>query len=730
MALRYITLCALVAGASTIAPAAHAADAPPAAADSGEPALEAITVTAQRRTENLQDVPIAVTAVSATQLAANGITDLEDLALVVPGLTFSNTQGNATPRLRGVGSSAFGPGIEPETAVYVDGVYYASSESSLFSFNNIEQVAVLKGPQGTLFGRNAVAGLVQITTKDPTQEFHGDVSAGYGSYRTETGSVYVTGGLTDTLAADFALQATHQGEGYGRNLATGAEANKIDHEIAARSKFLWKPAEGTRVALTLDYADSAGSTNDIRLDRGTTPGAGTGPAYGGSPWDIAADNQPYTVVTSKGAAVKVDQDFGTLRFSSISAYRTLDYHNTFDLDATAAPFQAFAQEQHDRQISQEFQLQSPRSSAIQWTTGFFYFNSRGSYAPLDLLLTGGPTGNPQFPVNLISTQTVERTKSYALYGQATKEILPQTNLTLGIRDTQENRSLDGTQTVDIFTTTPVAVVSTPAGNKISSNKPTWRVSLDHHFTDAVMSYLSYNRGYKSGGFNAGSVTDAPFKPETLDAFELGTKTELLNRRLSVNAAGFYYDYKNIQTQYIEPGGAIGILNGAKAKIYGLDADLSAAVTTHFKVNAGIEMLHSKFASFPTDAPLSTAAGGVPVVLGSATGHELPIAPKFTESLGGNYSLPIAVGVVDVNAAVDRNSGWYTEVDNVVRQPAFTMVNAAVRWTSPDATTDVSLWGDNLSNEAVRTNGTTISYGNHVSAYAPPRTYGVKLNYRF
>ncbi len=719
-----------VASASTtIVGIAGAADAPQTA-ESAEPALEAITVTAQRRSENLQDVPIAVTAVSATQLAANGINDLEDLALVVPGLTFSNTQGNATPRLRGVGSSAIGPGIEPETAVYVDGVYYASSESSLFSFNNIEQVAVLKGPQGTLFGRNAVAGLVQITTKDPTQEFHGNVSAGYGNYRTETGSVYVTGGLTDTLAADLALQATHQGEGYGRNLATGAEANKIDHEISARSKFLWKPADGTRVALTLDYADSAGSTNDIRLDQGTVPGAGTGPAYGGSPWDISADNQPYTVVTSKGAALKIDQELGLLRFSSISAYRTMDYHNTFDLDATPTPFQAFVQEQHDRQISQEFQLQSPRSSPLQWTTGFFYFNSRGAYAPLDLLLTGGPTGNPQFPVNIISTATVQHTESYALYGQVTKEILPQTNLTLGIRDTQENRSLDGTQTVDIFTTTPVAVIPTPAGDKISSNKPTWRVSLDHHFSDTVMSYASYNRGYKSGGFNAGSVTDAPFKPETLDAFELGTKTELLNRRVSLNGAAFYYDYKNIQTQYIEPGGAIGILNGAKAKIYGLDADLSAAVTTHLKVNAGIEMLHSKFASFATNAPTSTASGGVPVVLGSATGHELPIAPKFTESLGGNYSLPIAVGVIDLNAAVDRNSGWYTEVDNVVRQAAFTTVNAALRWTSPDATTDVSLWGDNLSNEAVRTNGTTVSYGTHVSAYAPPRTYGVKFGYRF
>ncbi len=715
----------------TAAAPAYAADVDSASQPpNAEPVLDAITVTAQRRSENLQDVPIAVSAVSSAQLEASGITDLRDLSLLVPGLTFSNTQGNATPRLRGVGSSAVGPGIEPEIAVYVDGVYYASSEASLFSFNNIDQVAVLKGPQGTLFGRNAVGGLVQITTREPTQDFHGNVSVGYGNYQTETGSLYVAGGLSETLTADFALQATHQGEGYGRNLATGQDVNKLDHEVSARSKFVLKPADGTKIALTFDYSDTAGSTNVIRLDKGTVPGAGTGPAYGGSPWDISADYAPYTVVTSKGVALKVDQDAGAFKFSSITAYRTMDYHNGLDLDSTATAFQAIEQMQRDRQITQEFQLQSAASSGLQWTTGFFYFNSRGAFEPLDLLLTGGPTNNPGFPVNVVATATVQRTESYALYGQATYEVLPRTNLTLGVRDTQENRSLDGAQTVDIFSTTPVAVIPTPVGNKISENKPTFRISLDHHFTDDLMSYASYNRGYKSGGFNAGSVTDAPFKPETLDAFELGAKSDLANRRVTVNAAGFYYNYKNIQTQYIEPSGAIGILNGAKAVIYGLDTDLSAAVTSQFKMNAGLELLHSRFGSFPTNAPLSTTAGGVPVVLGSATGHQLAVAPKVTASLGGDYTVPLPAGSLDMNAALDRSSGWYTEVDNRVRQDAFTEVNAALRWTSPDTRVKVSLWGNNLSNEAIRTNGTTSSYGNHVSAYAPPRTYGVKFDYDF
>ncbi|MET3762285.1 TonB-dependent receptor [Sphingomonas sp. UYEF23] len=689
--------------------------------------LADIIVTAQRRSENLQTVPIAVAAVSSEQLTAAGITSLQNLRVLVPGLSFSNIQNNVTPRLRGIGSSTAGPGIEPGVAVYVDGVYYASATGALFSFNNVEQVSVLKGPQGTLFGRNAVAGLVQVTTRDPTQEFALQASAGYGNYNTSTGSLYVAGGLAPDVALDLAALVKFQGDGYGRNITLNRDTKRTDHDINLRSKLVFTPGADTKIVLSGDYSNTKGTQGTNRLELGTTPAPGTGPVYGGSVWDVAGDLEGFNNVESGGGSLKIEQGLGHLNLLSITAYRKLYYANALDLDATSTPFQGIQDVQRDQQFSQELQLQSASGGKFKWTVGAFYFKANSKYDPLDVRLLGALI-DPMFPLTTIRTFGEQRTESIAGYGQASYEVLPATTLTVGLRYTAETRKADVTRTLGL---TSGAFIPVPQEQHDSATfrKPTFRASLDHQFTD-VLVYASFNRGFKSGGFNAGQLGAAPFSPEVLDAYETGLKSTLFDRHLTANASVFYYDYSNIQIQRIEQDGSLGIINGAKARAYGLDVDLAAKLGGGFRLTGGIELLSTKFGSFPA-APLSTLQGGTPVRVAPATGNRLPIAPTFTGTLGSDYTYALASGAkLNANATVSYNSGWFTEPDNQIRQPRFVQVNGKLRWTSANDHYSLSVWTDNLTQAKVRANATTVAFGNHVASFAPPRTFGFTAGYKY
>jgi len=210
--------------------------------------VQEIIVTAQRRKERLQDVPIVVSAFAGDQLEAAGVQSTLDLAAVTPGLEFGTQAAYGQPFLRGVGTVANGPGVESPVALYVDGIYYGAMIGSVLTLNNIEQVEVLKGPQGTLFGRNATGGLIQITTKDPTQKFGGYVDAGYGSYNTATGDLYVSGGATHSVAADLSVHYQDQGTGFGRNAFTNSEVNKTK-DLSVRSKWVFTPSDATSIKL-------------------------------------------------------------------------------------------------------------------------------------------------------------------------------------------------------------------------------------------------------------------------------------------------------------------------------------------------------------------------------------------------------------------------------------------------------------------------------------------------
>jgi iron complex outermembrane receptor protein len=699
-----------------------AADADVASVDastSGE--LAEVVVSAQRRSEKLQDVPISVEAFNSNELASAGITGTADLPVLTPGLVFGSQAGTAQPFLRGVGTVAVGPGIENPVALYVDNVYYGAAAAGIMSFNNIEQVEVDKGPQGTLFGRNATGGLIQVTTKDPSQTFGGVVSATYGDYATTGSDLYVTGGITADLAADFAVHFQHQGDGFGESVVTGEPVAKTQ-DLAARNKWLLKTDDGTKLTLILDY-DVTHFIPNYTQAPGTTP---LGPLPTPlSSQDIAGLYQPYGDTHEGGASLTVQHDLDFARFVSISAYRRsvlslqgaaqLTADPEFGIDAVSIL--------NNAQISQEFQLLSLPDSRINWTAGTYLYKDDAGFSP-----TNVTTGGLIAPLTYFDVYDHQKAYSAALYGQATTEVADATNLTTGLRYTVERRDFRGSETLGFSDDSSQVVPD--AEHKIF-DKPTWRVALDHHFASDVMGYVSYNRGFKSGGFNDALFPTSEFSPEVLDAYELGEKTTLLDHHLSLDAAGFFYKYKNIQAfQYFENGSAY-VYNAGAAQLYGLDLDAKFKVSERLSITGGVEAMHSEYTSFPT-AAISTPipGGGTAYSIGSAKGHRLPLTPRITLNISGDYAIPLGTfGELDLNAVYSYSDGFFGEADNRLRQPAYHVVNAQTSWNSADQLYTVRFWGKNLTNAAY-TSALGSQPNGDFAVFNPPRTYGITVSRKF
>jgi iron complex outermembrane receptor protein len=706
----------------------RAVPAEPAAGD--EASLETITVNAQKRVEKLEDVPITVNAFDATELQRSGIESVNDLGTVVPGLVYADVVGYGLPYLRGVGTTATGPGFENPVATYVDGVYYASQGAAALTFNNIASVEVDKGPQGTLFGRNTTGGAIQITTLDPSRDFGGKVEVGYGNYDTVTTRGYVTGALASNLAADLAFNYSDQGDGYGKNLANGADVDKTD-DLGLRSKLLYTPGDATRMTLILDYTR-------VHFIPTLAPAPGTTPQFdpplSSNPRDVYGSPQPWGVTTQMGISMTIAHELASATFTSITAFRNTLYESLFDSTMTAVPgtlFYLVGEEPH-RQASQEFQLASHAGGPIDWVSGAYLYWERAGY--LDPTFIGGSSFDYFGIPHGILQAPDDKSYSAALYGQGTYHFTPATALTLGLRYTDEYKNDEFVQTIpDFFSVTTV-------GSDRNFTNLSWRMALQHSFDDDLMGYFSYNRGYKSGGFNDG----VPFQPERLDAFEVGEKAEFLNQRVRLNTSLFYYLYDNIQT-VTYPNGSLDVTNGGRARLYGLDFDTEMAVTTSLKLSLGFEALEAKYTSFP-DASFSVpipvipygqpgyggpTSGGTTYITkpGGAYGYQLPKAPKFTGTLAADYSTLVGSAKVAFNATYSYDSGWYGESDNRLHQPAYGLLNSSLSVGTADDGWVLKLWGKNLTDKlyaaflASETNGDEVQW-------APPRTYGFTVTRKF
>jgi iron complex outermembrane recepter protein len=764
----------MVSYAGAQQPAASAGSTQAANENNGE--LEEITVTANRRAENLQNVPIAITAVTASQFAQANITSTADIGMLVPGLNFQVGELNASPYIRGVGTSAANAGADNSVQTYVDGVLISGFNGGLQALNNIEQIEVDKGPQGTLFGRNTTGGVVNITTKTPTQEFHSDSMVSYGNYNTLSATEYVTGGIASNLAADLAAYYSNQSDGWGKNLFTGSDVYK-ENDKAARTKWVFTPTGQDTVTLTADYSVLISSVMGAETiipgtytnwGPGTTtaaqrPDMAAGVASGailpsfvtgtptthppGSPYNVDVSVNPYARWWQWGGSLKWNHDFGPVSLNYIGAYRDYRENLIWSPSPTAGVQQIAGWGNGTTELSQELQVLSAKSSPIHWVGGIFFLHDAVKYVD-PFFIEGSSIAGVTAPgsdfsrVNFYGEQS---TVSYAPYGQVTFPIpfVPRTDLTLGARYTHDTKDVTGTTT---FNTGPLYLGFLPPANQPQTNvgsiagedtftKTTYRVALDHQFTDDVMAYVSYNTGFKSGGYNMIPPSPQAYNPETLGAWETGLKTEFLNRRLRLNASAFYYNWSDLQVTVYENTSAVTV-NAAKARLYGLDLDLQAKPTDALTVSGGFELLKDYFTSYPDaifNVPQSLAQGGGTIgVVESAKGNKLPYAPDATANISVDYRIPLPMGTLGLNVSDYYSTGFRTTADNFIGQRAYDVLNSQIEWALPDRHTSFAVWGKNLTDKiyATQVRANNNPGGFQVQTLAAPRTYGVSVRYAF
>jgi len=697
----------------------------------GADTLAEIIVTAQKRAENLQDVPIAITAVSGAALQAANVVTANDLPTVVSGLSIGNTALYFQPHLRGIGTAAFGPDVENPVALYVDGVYYPSQLEAPTDLVDVSQISVLKGPQGTLFGRNSTGGVIQMMTKDPEQSFGGEAQTSLDDYFTSRNYVYVTGGITADLAANASFRYTTQGNGWGRNVYDGEQVERDNKDLTARTKWVYTPAEETTIRLNMDY-----SNVDNSLGGNFAPAPGTRALFPGyvatsNPYDVDTYQTGFNHNQSGGISLSVQQGLGFADFISISSFRSYAFYDNLVVSLTPVPGINITDVENGRDITEELQLVSKNNKFVQWVTGVYLFHNEGSINPVNTYLHGLLAPTPfSFGDQEVSDTLV--TKSVAPYAQATIEVAPRWHVTLGVRDTWEERTLNGSISGFLENGIPIGLLAPYFNEESRIDLPSYRAALDYKLTDDILTYVSYNRSFKSGGFNGNNPANAPYLPEILNAYEIGLKSESLDHRLRLNLAPFYYDYKNIQvTNYI--GALVNFYNGASAKLYGIDLDASFQVTRSFQLSATAEELHSDFTSFPkADFSTPLPFGGLVQYTASAAGNQLPYAPRFTFDIGGDYVVELAeAGKIDLNITNEYNNGYFSEADNYLRQPAYDFLNTSASWISPDERLNVKLWGRNLLNKAVESELVTGPPEGYAVDYSyPPRTYGFTLLYKF
>lgn len=701
-----------------------------------------IIVTAQKRAENQQDVPIAITAVSASTLEKVGITDTSDLKNVAPSLNFSTAVGGfGLPRIRGVGSTGTGPGVENPVATYIDGVYVSSPIGALTNLNDIEQVAVLKGPQGTLFGRNATGGLIQITTKKPSDTPTANVRIGYGNYQTMTASAYVSGGLTDGLSASIAAKYENRDKGFGTNVATGNDI-LTQRSFSVRGKLLWELSDATTVQLTGDYSTVEGVNPAFRPISKNVRGL----FAGGGQRDIDSDFDPWLDSRQYGGSIDISHDFGGVSVKSVSAYRKMRLYVKFDPDGTTesdwvgipganTPPLGFAHgfqienTQIDEQFTQELQLLSDDDGAVTWVLGGFYMWSKGRFDP-----SRSRTAFSNLFSRYTDVTASQTLNSLAAFAQGTYHIGKATNLTAGIRYTHDKREADGIRVTYAADGVPLAVQTPPQGVVESYAdtfpKMTWRLSLDHRFSPQVMAYASYNRGFRSAAYVVGnfglatSITNKVLKPEVVDAYEVGLKTDLLDRRLRFNISGYYYDQKNVQVMQIQ-NGIQNVYNADGAKIYGVDADFIVQPFEHFSITGGVNWTHARYMNF-TNAQITTpnTAGGNMLSTGDASGKRLQNVPDWTLSTGASYD----IGPVTISANYYHNDGWAADPDNRVRQSAYDVIDGSINWQVGGGAS-ISIWGKNLTNSFYFQQLGASNFADN-GVQASPRTYGMTLGFNF
>lgn len=741
-------ICGLLVTTGLTSTAASAQD---AATNGGDAQLQDIVVTAQRRSERLQDTPVAVSAFNAETLKSSGVANLADLSHVAPSLQVSSTAGVYLPFLRGVGNNNGSLGNESSVATYIDDVYYTRLATAYLELGSIDRVEVLNGPQGTLFGRNSSGGAIQMFSKDPGRDAEVNATIGYANFDKISGQFYASAPLTDTLAWNISVGGSDQRDGWGKSLSTGQDAN-LGWFVTVRSKLVWEPADGTRIKLVGFYAKSRsdiGSVQDFYEGTfGVSPG-GTSVLTSlknskDTFYDTRLDHRPDSSEEGYGGSLRIDQDISFADLVSISAFRKSDGVYRTDLDYSGQPFYNADLGDRDDQITQEIQVKSKAGSKINWIFGAYYLHWKAGYNPA---IGYGDLFNlfvaPGTQLTFFSEQIVN---SYSGFAQATAPLGAKTNLTVGARYTHDKITGYGEQNYVIPGVGEVSAaapgIANPFTDRTKTNAFTYRVALDHHFTDDVMAYASVSRGFKAGAYNTLPLQTEAADPEKVQAYEIGLKTELLDRRVRLNGALFWSDIKSPQVlTTINTGtvSAVSLTNAQKARIRGAEGSIEAVPVKGLTLRGAVTYLDAEYTRF-TNTPIFSGGltpGSIITgpVLGDGSGNRMANVPKWRFDLGANYAVTTGIGewVGDVGLSYTGAYPW--TADNNLVAESVTLVNASLRFTPASMNwLTVSVWGKNLGNKRYYLIGQESAgpagTGGYPAAPAAPRTYGGSLSVKF
>ena len=720
-------------------------------------AIEEIVVTAQKRSENLQDVPVSVTALTSDALAARGVNNVLALNNLAPGMRISAADAAANPKIyiRGVGLSDFNPNASSGVGVYVDGVYIGSPLAQMAGFFDLAQVEVLRGPQGTLYGRNTNGGAINITTKRPSQTFGADASLEYGSFNAVTADLGVGGPIVaDKLAFRVAAQYVKD-DGYTFNRVTGHDLNAADH-WAGRLSLLYTPNQDFELLTQVNrYVNRGDATAPAHRALFPATAAAAGPdgfcapgAYAsGQCGDLLGyadtDNNTRAVdanlegkdkVDLFGASSQATWKFGGVSLVSVTAWQWAHRNDLENTDASPLQMVEINYRSRQHQFTQELRLQSNDASArLNWVLGAYYMDEKvqdntrqdvlRDLRPL-FITPDNPTGlSIENSVGTFGYPYTQKTKGYAVFGQADYKLTDRLTGTVGLRWSADDKSMDyQSQAED-----GLIVILTSKQSKTFSAL-SGRLGLRYELSDDANVYATYNRGYKSGGFFGGLATTAeemePYDNETLDAYELGMKSEFFDRRVRLNVSGFYYDYKNQQVfaQTTRNGLTVLVLdNAANSKVYGGEAEITARPIQPLTLTAGVSLLHAKYGDYLTEGK-------------DFTGNWLPQSPKVTFNAAATWVAPLENGA-SIVANVDANysSKVYFDNSNAERlsQDAVWIAGAQLSWRSPDQKIEAGAFARNLFDKTYTVAISNIdSLGVDLLSYNRPRSLGVFLRYHY
>ena len=716
--------------------AAHAQSAPAPEGGTNSAPMEEILVTAQRREERAIDVPISITAVTGEALRRSGITSTNDLTTVVPGLKMDRTGGYSQPAIRGISTQLTHPGSENNVAMYLDGIYQPSQAGGIFDLPDVTQVEVAKGPQGTLFGRNATGGAVLVSTRNPTQTTEGKVIAEYGSFNAMTFKGFVSGGLTEKVSGVLSAYY-HNDDGYLTDIARNNKDVGAIESTVVRGKLLYQATDKLSILATAYYSDRQDETaaSGVPLGGNTTanivPAFGIGTAIVPTKADQVALNQdPVTTVQQIGASLKIayDTEYGTI--TALTGYS--DYDQEVVLDADYSYTQPvlgtnYFLDTPERAFSQEVTFASEKVGRFSFVAGLFYWDAWGKYDPIRVQVNYGLPSDVD--IQIYSKQSSE---AYAVFGEVNFDITDKWSMIAGLRYSDEKRTLEGGKLG--FPPNVPATGGYLWKTDRTDDGVTPRLSISYRPNQDANLYFTYSEGFKSGVFNTSATSpDEPsVGPEEVKAYEVGFKQSLSTFRYST--AAFYYDYKDMQVQGFQEvnGVPLSVLqNAATAEIYGAEFEGTWQVTDSFETQVGVAYTHATFDKFERASLVVPVGGnfGNTVIEADVSGNDLVRTPRYTVNLTGLYNTTLAGGDLDLSGTVYYSDKFYFENGNRISQPSYTTVAARAAWTPADSGFTVAVIGKNLTDEETIQGAFIQSLADGVS-YAAPRTWAISLEYRF